>query len=104
MIPILSVAQMREVDNKAIGGDTAVGFRYMERAGHGLFLAARELMPDPASGDIAIICGKGNNGGDGYVVASMLLDAGYRVMCFSLVPVEELRGECLRAYREFESR
>lgn len=104
MLPILSVGQMREVDRKAIGGDAAVGFRYMQRAGRGLFHAARELMPDPSSADIAIACGKGNNGGDGYVVAGMLLDAGYRVMCFSPVPLEELRGECLRSFREFEAR
>ena len=104
MTPILSVAQMREVDKRAIGNDSAVGFRYMQRAGRGLFHAARELLPDSSSGEVAVVCGKGNNGGDGYVVAGMLHDAGYRVMCFSLVPFEELRGECLQAYREFESR
>ncbi|MBN1576355.1 MAG: NAD(P)H-hydrate dehydratase [Chitinispirillaceae bacterium] len=104
MKPVLSVAQMREVDKRAIGDDAAAGYRYMQRAGRGLFRAACELVPDPSSGEIAVVCGKGNNGGDGYVVGRLLLDAGYRVTCFSLVPIEELRGECLYAYREFDER
>lgn len=104
MKPILSVAQMREVDNKSIGGDAAVGFRYMQRAGRGLFRAARGLAADPLSDRIAVVCGKGNNGGDGYVVAGLLLDAGYNVTCFSPVPADGLRGECLIAYREFKAR
>ncbi len=104
MKPVLSVRQMREVDRRATGGDIAVGFEYMRRAGRGLLKAVRGLLPDPLSGDIAIVCGKGNNGGDGYMAGSLLLDAGYRVMCFSLVPSEELRGESLKAYREYETR
>ncbi len=104
MNPVLSVAQMREIDAKAIGNDTAVGYRYMQKAGEVLFRAVRELVPDPSSGEIAIVCGKGNNGGDGYVVGRLLLDEGYRVMCFSLVAAEELRGECLLAYQELVAR
>lgn len=101
MNPVLSVAQMRTVDLKAIGNDPAVGYRYMQKAGMGLFHATRELVPDPSAGEIAVVCGKGNNGGDGYVTARLLCDEGYHVMCFSLVPVEQLGGESLLAYNEF---
>lgn len=101
MNPVLSVTQMREVDRQAIGNESTVGYRYMQKAGMGLFHAAREMVPDAASGEIAIVCGKGNNGGDGYVAGRLLNNEGYRVVCYSLVPVEELRGESLLAYREF---
>jgi len=45
----------------------------MKEAGAGLFDAVRRLVPTPRSGDIVIVCGKGNNGGDGFAVASCCL-------------------------------
>jgi ADP-dependent NAD(P)H-hydrate dehydratase / NAD(P)H-hydrate epimerase len=101
MIPVVSVSQMRAIDEKAIGGDTAVGYSYMVEAGRGLFAGARDMVPDPGAGEIAVVCGRGNNGGDGYVVARLLLDAGYRVTCFSLCPPGDLKGEAALACRDF---
>jgi NAD(P)H-hydrate epimerase len=101
MIPVLTATQMREIDSEAIGGDVATGFRYMRRAGTGLLKAVRSMLPDPGTGDIAIVCGKGNNGGDGYVLGTLLLEAGYGVMCFGLCDKDEISGEALRAYEEF---
>ena len=101
MIPVLSVAQMRNVDERAIGGNFTIGYSYMLKAGMGLFRAAKEQIPDTSTGEIAIICGKGNNGGDGYVAGRMLLDAGYKIMCFSLVDIDELRGESKLAFDEY---
>jgi NAD(P)H-hydrate epimerase len=101
--PVLTVAEMRAVDAAAIAGDDTVGLRYMHRAGRGLFHAVRELIPDPGAGEIAIICGKGNNGGDGYAVGKLLVEEGYRTMCYSLVPTTELGGSCQLAYQEFVS-
>jgi ADP-dependent NAD(P)H-hydrate dehydratase / NAD(P)H-hydrate epimerase len=104
MIPILTVAQMRKIDEKAIGGDPARGFSYMMKAGAGLYEAARQLVPTPRSGDIVIICGKGNNGGDGFAVAGMLLEAGYKVMCYGLCQPDELQGEAKLAYDSYIER
>ena len=101
MNPILSVAQMRDVDRAAIGGDSSIGYPYMQKAGMGLYRAAIEMVPDPSSGEIAIVCGKGNNGGDGYVAGRLLINAGYRAVCYSLVSPEKLTGECLLAYRDY---
>ncbi|MBN1759515.1 MAG: NAD(P)H-hydrate dehydratase [Chitinispirillaceae bacterium] len=101
MNPILTITQMREVDRTAIGNDSSIGYRYMQKAGMGLYQAAREMIPDTASGEIAIVCGKGNNGGDGYVAGRLLINDGYRVVCYSLVPPENLGGECLLAYRDY---
>jgi NAD(P)H-hydrate epimerase len=102
MIPILSVSQMRKIDALAIGKDPAVGFTYMTKAGEGLFDAVKELVPDPKCGDIAIICGKGNNGGDGFAVGKLLLDACYTVMCYALCQPEELKGEAKIAFEKYD--
>jgi len=105
MNPVVSVSQMRAIDAAAIGSDTIVGYFYMQKAGMGLFRAVRKMFPDANSaGEIAVVCGKGNNGGDGFVIARLLLQEGYEVMCFSLAPLETLTGECRIASREFISR
>jgi ADP-dependent NAD(P)H-hydrate dehydratase / NAD(P)H-hydrate epimerase len=104
MIPVLTVSQMRDLDKRAIGGDVAAGYSYMLRAGAGLFEAAAGLAPDKARGDIAVICGKGNNGGDGFVAARLLAEANYRVMCFGLCRPEEIRAEAKLAYDQYIAR
>jgi NAD(P)H-hydrate epimerase len=101
MIPVLTVAQMRKIDEKTIGGKTSVGFSYMQEAGAGLFDAVRRLVPTPRSGDIVIVCGKGNNGGDGFTVGKLLLDAGYKVMCYVLCQPDDLQGEAKLAYESY---
>ncbi len=104
MIPVLTARQMREIDEKAIGGNQVSGYSYMIRAALGLFNAASEMIEASSGGEIAIICGKGNNGGDGYVVARMLMDAGHSVMCYSLYDTDELKGEAKIAFNEYISR
>ena len=103
MIPILTVSQMRKIDEQSIGKDPAVGFAYMTKAAEGLFEAVRELAPDPKSGDIAVICGKGNNGGDGFAVGKLLIEAGYTVMCYTLCQPDDLKGEAKIAFEKYDS-
>ena len=98
MVPILAISQMRAIDTEAIGGDLDTGYSYMLKAGDALLQAARQMAPSPSGGDIAIVCGKGNNGGDGYVVARLLREAGYGVMCFSLCDPTDLKGEARKAF------
>jgi NAD(P)H-hydrate epimerase len=102
MIPILTVSQMRKIDGQAIGKDTSAGYSYMMKAGEGLFDAVKELVPDPKCGDVAIICGKGNNGGDGFAVGKLLIEAGYTVMCYTLCQPEELKGEAKIAFEKYD--
>ncbi len=104
MIPVLTAGQIREIDEKAIGGNLVTGYSYMIRAALGLFNCATEMISDCSQREIAVICGKGNNGGDGYVVARMLMDAGHKVMCYSLCDTDELRGEAKIAFNEYISR
>jgi NAD(P)H-hydrate epimerase len=93
---------MRKIDEQSVGKDPAVGFTYMTKAGEGLFDAVKELVPVPKSGDVAIICGKGNNGGDGFAVGKLLIEAGYTVMCYTLCQPEELKGEAKIAFEKYD--
>ncbi len=69
MQPILSVADMRESDAATIAAGTP-GEVLMGRAGEGIFRAAEWQAP------VAVVCGKGNNAGDGFVLALLLHEAG----------------------------
>ncbi|MCI0548732.1 MAG: NAD(P)H-hydrate dehydratase [Candidatus Rokubacteria bacterium] len=79
MLPVLRAAEMREVDRRAIAALGIPGARLMEAAGQGAAtLIARELGPVRGK-RVVILCGKGNNGGDGFVVARALRGKGARV-------------------------
>lgn len=101
MIPVVSTTQMREIDRRAINGNIITGYSYMLKAGMGLFDVINDLNLKRESDEIAIVCGKGNNGGDGYVVGGMLFDKGYQVMCFGLCEGSDLSGEARIAYEEY---
>jgi NAD(P)H-hydrate repair Nnr-like enzyme with NAD(P)H-hydrate epimerase domain len=101
MIPILTTAQMRAIDEASIGGNVTTGFTYMQKAGMGLFDALAAMNITPQSGEIAVVCGRGNNGGDGYVAARILRDKGFRVMCFGLCDEDSLSPEARLAFDEY---
>ena len=101
MIPVVTTSQMRNIDTAVIGDNIATGFSYMLKAGMGLFEAVEEMGLNPGTDEIAVVCGKGNNGGDGFVVGRMLLDKGYRVMCYSLSDGESLVGEARQAFDKY---
>jgi len=92
---------MRRIDREAIAGDTTVGYGYMRRAAQGLFDEVIRFIREPGREQIAIVCGKGNNGGDGLVLGTMLLEKGYKPMCFGLCDPDTLGGEALRAYEDY---
>ena len=82
MIEILSVENMRKSDAAAIAGGTS-GRELMRRAGEAIFHAVSWRGP------VAIVCGSGNNAGDGYVLALLLRKAG--IPC-CLIPLSEKRS------------
>jgi hydroxyethylthiazole kinase-like uncharacterized protein yjeF len=78
VIPVLSRAQMRAFDAHAIGPCGVPGVVLMENAGRGATdVLVRELLDgDAASARVVVVCGTGNNGGDGLVIARHLLVRG----------------------------
>ena len=88
--PLLDPAEQRALDEWAIGELGIPGLELMERAGTGLADLVAELAP---SGRVAVVCGKGNNGGDGLVCARVLRERGREVDVLLLGPPAELRGD-----------
>lgn len=87
--PLLSVKEMYAADAHAIQSGIS-GATLMESAGAG---AARAIMDRWSPRKTAVLCGPGNNGGDGYVIARHLADAGWPVRLMSLVTPDQLRGD-----------
>ena len=84
MTPVLSRRQMRELDRHAIEACAVPGLVLMENAGRGATdVLVRELLEGDAAGArVAVVCGPGNNGGDGLVVARHLAARGAFVDVF----------------------
>ena len=92
-VDLITVAQMRAAEQAAMAAGTP-GLTLMERAGRGVAEAICRARPGPAR--VAVLCGPGNNGGDGFVVARILAGRGYEVAVFCLVPRERLTGDAAR--------
>jgi len=77
---------MRGIETAAISGGGVTGFDLMQRAGRAVVAAAFEVWPALATtpGRAVVLCGPGNNGGDGYVAAAALADWGWEVAVFGL--------------------
>ncbi len=85
--PVFDASGMGAVDRWAIETAGIPSLTLMEAAGRGLAETASRLA---GQGAVAILCGKGNNGGDGLVAARHLIDAGHEVGVFLLWPGDEL--------------
>jgi NAD(P)H-hydrate epimerase len=88
--PLPGAEQMRAIDRWAIEVRGIPSLDLMERAGAGLALLADEVV---ARGPIAVVCGKGNNGGDGLVAGRLLRQLGRRVRVLTLAAPEEYSGD-----------
>src|ERR1700683_2339029 len=90
--PLLDSPRMRAVDRWAIEQRGIPSLDLMERAGQGVARVVEGLAPD---GPVVVVCGKGNNGGDGLVVARLLRDAAREVTVVCLAAGEELSPDAL---------
>ncbi|MCP4997362.1 MAG: NAD(P)H-hydrate dehydratase [Hyphomicrobiales bacterium] len=91
---ILTPATMAKVDSAAIGSGID-GYGLMVTAGSAISACVLERYPQ-ATGAL-ILCGPGNNGGDGYVAARFLQASGMPVRLYSLVDPDKLTGDAARA-------
>src|SRR6056297_2575710 len=84
MTELLTAAQMRAIEQAAIESGQVTGLELMERAGHGVVEAVFEEWPKLARAPhrAVVLCGPGNNGGDGFVVARLLKEWGWEVEVF----------------------
>lgn len=92
MAELLTAAQMRAIERAAIDAGEVTGLELMERAGRGVVEAIFEEWPELAqtSHRAVVLCGPGNNGGDGFVVARLLKEWGWGVEVFLYGDPEKL--------------
>ena len=92
MTELLTAAQMREIEQAAIASGSVTGLELMELAGRGVVDAVFEEWPELAKTPhrAVVLCGPGNNGGDGFVVARLLKEAGWEVEVFLYGDAEKL--------------
>ncbi|MBD3170810.1 MAG: NAD(P)H-hydrate dehydratase [candidate division Zixibacteria bacterium] len=95
---LLTAEQMRNVDKRAIEGMGIPSLELMENAGAAVADELMNLFTDFVDLSVLIICGKGNNGGDGFVVARYLEEEGVAVQCYLLGKPEELKGDAAANY------
>ena len=88
--PLPDAEQQRATDAWAIERHGIPGADLMERAGSGLAALVQARAPE---GRVVVVCGKGNNGGDGLVVARRLREQGREVDVLLLAAPGELRGD-----------
>ena len=88
--PLPDAARMRATDAWAISEQGVPSLDLMERAGFGLAGLAARRAPE---GRVVVLCGKGNNGGDGLVAARLLRDDGREVDVLLMAPAQELTGD-----------
>jgi NAD(P)H-hydrate epimerase len=96
---LYSVAQVRAFDEYAIRVQGISGYTLMKRAGDAALRLLRARWPQARH--VVVVCGAGNNGGDGYVVARLLRSVGVAVDVLALVPDHELSGDARQAADEF---
>lgn len=88
--PLPDAALMRATDRWAIDRQRVASLELMERAGEGLARAAARLAPE---GRVVVVCGRGNNGGDGLVAARLLREGGRDVDVLAVGDVATLEGD-----------
>lgn len=91
---IVTAEQMQDIDKAAIEGRGIPGLELMENAGRGIAEYLYEISDDDVTAkSVAVICGKGNNGGDGFVVGRYLAEWGADVRFYLLGKKDDLKGD-----------
>jgi len=90
---VLTTRQMREADRRTIDEIGIPSIVLMENAGRQAVAAMEAAFDDLATSNVAVMCGRGNNGGDGFVIARTLLQRGVDASVFLLGSVADVSGD-----------
>jgi hydroxyethylthiazole kinase-like uncharacterized protein yjeF len=100
LIELLTPVEMGEADRLTIAGGKP-GFTLMLNAGAQVAAAAAQMARELGRREIAVFCGPGNNGGDGYVAAQMLHEQGFEVRVGALGNPAALKGDAALAFAQW---
>jgi NAD(P)H-hydrate epimerase len=100
MMLIVTAAQMQALDRRTIEEASVPGTTLMERAGAGVVARLEQQISSLRGKAITVFCGKGNNGGDGFVVARLLHKKRAKVRVFTLAPAKDLSRDAASMYRQ----
>jgi ADP-dependent NAD(P)H-hydrate dehydratase / NAD(P)H-hydrate epimerase len=90
---VLNTQQMREADRRTIDDIGIPSVVLMENAGRQAVAAMEAAFEGIAQSRVGVLCGRGNNGGDGFVVARTLIQRGIETIVFLLGSVSDVRGD-----------
>lgn len=99
----ITSAEMRALEQDVMGSGSVTGLELMERAGMGVVVAIFEEWPEFSLGQprAVVLCGPGNNGGDGFVVARLLKGRGWSVEVFFYGDVHRLSSDAQSNYERW---
>jgi len=92
---IATARQMQDLDRRTIQECGIPGIVLMENAGRGAAELLVRYFPQAHEGTVAVLAGRGNNGGDGFVIARHLKNWGIRTKVYLLASVDDVRGDAL---------
>lgn len=99
--PLYLANEVRELDRRLIEQHGIPGYSLMRNAGKFAFDTLLRRWPETES--IHVLCGSGNNAGDGYVIARLAKESGFDVRVFSLCDTDKLKGDAKRAYQDAQA-
>lgn len=102
LLPVMTATSMREADAFAIENLRMGSLTLMETAGRACAATAVEMLRASGGVHATVLCGKGNNGGDGYVVARQLILHGFAVRVVSTAGRDELSPDARQQFRLLE--
>ncbi|MCB1149651.1 MAG: NAD(P)H-hydrate epimerase, partial [Chlamydiia bacterium] len=99
---VVTPAEMSRIEKLAYDAGASEE-EFMDQAGRGVASVVLEFIELHRLGrKIALLAGKGNNGGDAYVAGRVLLEAGLEVFAFQLSPIEECSPLCQKNLKAFQ--
>ncbi|MCK4951058.1 MAG: NAD(P)H-hydrate dehydratase [Gammaproteobacteria bacterium] len=99
-LSLYGAAQVRELDRIAIEDHGIAGYTLMTQAASAAFDVMNRHWPDVKQ--VAVLCGTGNNGGDGYILARLARETGLEVKVIQLGDHGSLKCDALQAYQDWE--